>query len=284
MKSKVIAASLSKNKDLGKCNMTERIRIGIVPYMNAKPLIYGLECHKDSIELLFEVPSLLPGMLNNDRIDVALIPSIEYFRNGCFAIIPHIAIASHGAVESVKIFSKVPIANIQTAALDTSSLTSRALTRIILHGQYHLTPGYTQFNEQYNIAETRADAVLIIGDNAIKAADNGYVTLDLGQAWYEYTRLPFVYAVWVVKRGRKIPGLNELLLNSKKMGIQHIKEIAVSEAKRLNISFDTCLHYLTNAIQYDLEKEEIQGLKKFYQCAVAIELAPKGERVIFNDT
>jgi len=74
-----------------------------------------------------------------------------------------------------------------------------------------------------------------------------------------------------------------LLLNSKKMGIQHVKEIALSEAKRLNLPFETCLHYLTKAIQYDLGGEEIRGLKKFYQCAVSIELAPKGERVIFND-
>ncbi|MCF6149964.1 MAG: menaquinone biosynthesis protein [Candidatus Kuenenia sp.] len=263
--------------------MTKKIKIGVVPYMNAKPLIYGLEQHKDSIELLFEVPALLPGMLNNDSIDVALIPSIEYFRNGNYAIIPDIAIASHGTVESVKIFSKVPIANIHTAALDKSSLTSHALTKIILHGRYHLTPRYTQCNDRYSISDTEADAVLIIGDNAIKIADNGYVTLDLGQAWYEYAKLPFVYAVWVVKRGRKIPELNELLVNSKKVGIQHVEEIALSEANRLNLSFDTCFHYLTKAIQYDLDKEEIKGLKKFYQCAVAIELAPKGERVIFNE-
>ena len=84
--------------------MTKKLRIGAVPYMNAKPLIHGLDQYPDEIELVFEVPSLLPNMLNNDQIDVAIIPSIEYFRNGNYAIIPDISIASIGTVESVKIF------------------------------------------------------------------------------------------------------------------------------------------------------------------------------------
>ena len=67
--------------------MTKKLRLGVVPYMNAKPLIYGLNQQTDSIELSFEVPSLLPNMLNNDQIDVAIIPSIEYFRSGNYAII-----------------------------------------------------------------------------------------------------------------------------------------------------------------------------------------------------
>src|SRR5574337_933454 len=176
--------------------MTKKLRIGVVPYMNAKPLIYGLNQQRNSIELSFEVPSLLPTMLNNDQIDVAIIPSIEYFRSGNYAIIPDISISSCGAVESVKMFSKVPIQNIRTAALHKSSLTSCVLTKIILKERYHLSPQYTQWNKQYNISGTNADAVLLIGDNAMKVTDNEYVTLDLGQAWFEYTGLPFVYAVW----------------------------------------------------------------------------------------
>jgi hypothetical protein len=82
--------------------MTKKLRLGVVPYMNAKPLIYGLNQQTDSIELSFEVPSLLPNMLNNDQIDVAIIPSIEYFRSGNYAIIPDISISSCGAVDSVK--------------------------------------------------------------------------------------------------------------------------------------------------------------------------------------
>ncbi len=264
--------------------MSKKLMIGVVPYMNAKPLIYGLNHHTDSIELSFEVPSLLPTMLNNDQIDVAIIPSIEYFRSGNYAIIPDISISSCGTVESVKIFSKVPIHSIHTAALDKSSLTSCALTRILFQERYHLSPHYTQWNKQYDISRTDADAVLIIGDNAMKVTDNGYVTLDLGQAWFEYTGLPFVYAVWVVKRDRRIPGINKLLKTAKEAGIQSAKELATIESRRLQLTPERCLYYLTNSIRYNLGTEEIKGLQTFYQYAASLGLAPEGVEIVFNET
>ncbi|TVL99425.1 MAG: hypothetical protein CV087_18130 [Candidatus Brocadia sp. WS118] len=264
--------------------MIKKLRIGVVPYMNAKPLIYGLNQHRDSIELSFEVPALLPAMLNNDQIDVAIIPSIEYFRSGNYAIIPDISIASCGTVESVKIFSKVPIQDIRTAALDKSSLTSCALTKIILKEQYHLTPHYTQWNGQYDISGTPVDAVLLIGDNAMKVTDNEYVTLDLGQAWFEYTGLPFVFAVWVIKKGRRIPGINKLLKGAKEAGILCVKELATTESHRLQLTQERCLKYLTNSIRYNLGKKEIKGLQTFYQHAVSLGLAPEGVDIVFNET
>ena len=264
--------------------MTKKLRIGVVPYMNAKPLIYGLSQHIDSIELSFEVPSLLPSMLNNNQVDVAIIPSIEYFRNGNYAIIPDISISSVGAVESVKIFSKTPIRNIHTMALDKSSLTSCTLTKIIIRELYHLFPQYTQWNKQYDISDTDADAVLLIGDNAMKIIDNGYATLDLGQAWYEYTGLPFVYAFWAVKRDRRISGINTLLKNAKEAGIQSIKAIATAESQRLQFTQERCLNYLTNSIRYNLGKEEIKGLRTFYQYAISSGQVPKGVEIVFNDT
>lgn len=262
--------------------MAKKLRIGVVPYMNAKPLIYGLHEHTDSIELSFEVPSLLPTMLNNDQIDVAIIPSIEYFRSGAYAIIPDISISSYEAVESVKIYSKVPIQHIRTAALDKSSLTSCALTKIILKEKYHLSPQFTQWNKQYNISQTDTDAVLIIGDNAMKVFDNGYITLDLGQAWFEYTGLPFVYAVWVVKKNRRIPGINRLLKDAKEAGIRSVQALAVTESQRLQLTAERCLHYLTNSIHYNLGTEEIKGLQTFYQHAVTLGLAPPGVEIVFN--
>ena len=264
--------------------MTKKLRIGVVPYMNAKPLIYGLNQHRDLIELSFEVPALLPTMLNNDQIDVAIIPSIEYFRNGNYAIIPDISISSFGTVESVKIFSKVAMHNIRTAALDISSLTSCALTKIILKEQYHLSPQYIPWNKQYDISCTDKDAVLIIGDNAMKVSDNGYVTLDLGQAWFEHTGLPFVFAVWVIKRDRCIPGINKLLKSAKEAGIRSVKELATTESLRLQLTQERCLNYLTKSIRYNLGKEEIKGLQTFYEHAVTLELAPKGVDIVFNDT
>ncbi len=262
----------------------KKLRIGVVPYMNAKPLIYELSQRTDSIELTLEVPSLLPGMLNRNDIDVALIPSIEYFRNGQYAIIPDVSISSIGAVESVKIFSKVPLKNVRTVALDKSSLTSCTLTKIIFHELYHICPHYTSWNNRYDISCLDADAALIIGDNAMKITDNGYSTLDLGQAWFEHTGLPFVYAIWVVKKDHHIPGLNNLLKSAKESGIQLVKTLAATESQRLQLPPERCLHYLTNSIRYNLGKEEIKGLQRFYHYATLQGLAPKGVEIAFNET
>lgn len=264
--------------------MKKKLRIGVVPYMNAKPLIYGLHQMDDAIELVFEVPSRLPDMLNNGHIDVSLIPSIEYFRNGGYAIIPGISISSLGAVESVKVFSKTPLREIRTVALDTSSLTSCALTRIILHEKFHLSPQYTPWNGTYNVAGVDADAALIIGDNAMRVNGNGYVTLDLGQAWFDHTGLPFVYAIWAVKKDSHVPGINNLLRDAKEAGILAVKTLAISESQRTQFTREQCLRYLTRSIRYELGDEEIKGLGAFYQHAVSLGLAPEGRKIVFNNT
>jgi chorismate dehydratase len=149
---------------------------------------------------------------------------------------------------------------------------------------YHTSPQYTQWNNLYDISRIDTDAALIIGDNAMKVIDNGYITLDLGQAWFEYTGLPFVYALWVVKKDRHIPGLNNLLKNAKETGIRLVKSIAAAESQRLQLSQERCLHYLTNSIRYNLGNEEIKGLQAFYHYAVSLALAPKGMEIIFNET
>lgn len=262
----------------------KKLRIGVVPYMNAKPLIYGLNQEPDSIELSFEVPSLLPDMLNNDQVDVAIIPSVEYFRNSNYLIIPDISISSRGRVESVKIFSNVPMQDIRSIALDKSSLTSCTLAKIILERQYQISPQYTSWNKQYDISRTETDAVLLIGDNAMKITDSGYITMDLGEAWFEYTRLPFVYAVWVIKKDRRMSGINNLLRSVKETGIKSVKTIATAESQRLHLPYERCLNYLTNSILYDLGRDEIEGLRMFYYYAVSSGLASKGVDIVFNDT
>ncbi|MCF6159439.1 MAG: hypothetical protein E3K32_12925 [wastewater metagenome] len=260
----------------------KKLRIGVVPYMNAKPLIYGLSRLSNSIELSFEVPSLLPGMLDNNQVDVAIIPSVEYIRSGKYVIVPDISISSAGIVESVKLFSKVPVQEIRTIALDKSSLTSSMLTRIIIKELYHISPQYLSWNKHYDISRSDSDAVLLIGDNAMRVTNDEYVTLDLGQVWFEYTGLPFVYAVWAIKKDHHIPGINALLKDTKEAGIRSVDIIAAEEAQRLQLPYERCLHYLTHSIRYDLGKNEIKGLKAFYQHIVSSGPASKDMEIVFH--
>src|SRR5881409_2541171 len=112
--------------------MATPIRIGAVNYLNTKPLIYDLETLAPDAELLLDVPSRLADLLAEGRLDVALIPVIEYFRAGTYTIVPDIAIASRGPVLSVTLFSKAPWPEIRSVALDEGSRTSSALARIVL--------------------------------------------------------------------------------------------------------------------------------------------------------
>jgi chorismate dehydratase len=112
------------------------IRIGAVNYLNTKPLICDLERLAPRAELLLDVPSRLAELLADGRLDVALIPVIEYFRAGCYSIVPDIAIASRGPVLSVTLFSRMPWTEIRRVALDAGSRTSAALTQILLARRY----------------------------------------------------------------------------------------------------------------------------------------------------
>ena len=213
----------------------KKTKIGVVPYMNARPLIYGLENNK-AVELHFAVPALLSEMLRRGGVDVALVPSIEYFCDSHLLIIPDIAIASKGEVKSVKLL--VRNNPIERVALDTASNTSCILSRIIMSEKYRLAPAFTSWNASEEKLDSQADAFLIIGDNALKTNDVNCSSLDLGKEWQDMTHLPFVYAFWATKRGTKIPDLNDILQEAKAKGISKTDELAAIEAKRLGLTLE----------------------------------------------
>src|SRR5207244_10625590 len=114
--------------------------IGAVNYLNTKPLIHELEVLAPEAELVLDVPSRLADLLADARLDVALIPAIEYFRAGGYTILPNIAIASRGPVLSVTLFSRVPWQEIRCVALDEGSRTSAVLAQILLRKRYAVRP------------------------------------------------------------------------------------------------------------------------------------------------
>lgn len=258
------------------------IRIGVVPYMNAKPLICGLEKQPDKIDLSYNVPSALPEMLENDELDVILMPSVNYFRGTGYEIISGSSISSNGPVESVKLFIRTPsVEKIKVVALDKDSLTSCVLTKIILWKKYSLKPEFVTLDDKSKIYNEYADAFLIIGDNAMKIDDKDFLVLDLGLEWKELVGLPFVYAVWVTKEKSEFHGLGTILTDAKERGLKSLNEIANLESKRLKLGKEHCLKYLKESIKYDLGEQEIKGLKSFYNYAIEMGAANKGIKVEF---
>src|SRR6266545_331560 len=212
------------------------IRIGAVNYLNTKPLIYDLAELAPEAELLLDVPSRLADLLQQGRLDVALIPAIEYFRGGSYSVVPDIAIAGNGPVLSVTLFSRVPWPAIRRVALDAGSRTSAALTQILLRKKYGVTAEIQPLPLDKGAEDVDADAVLLIGDRAMRACLPGFAhAFDLGQEWYDWTGLPFVYAVWAVRAGADLGRVAQALAECKRRGLARAGLIAHREAPRLGL-------------------------------------------------
>ena len=178
-----------------------QIRVGIVNYINSRPLSRGLV--REGQEGGFSCESLPPAVIADrlaaGTLDVGLVPSIELARIPGLTVLPGLAIAATHEVRSVLLVSKVPIGEIASVALDENSRTSAALVRMILKDRYGLEPVFRPAHADIDAMLATADAALIIGDPALTVPREKYVVLDLAGEWLEMTGLPFVFAVWAVR-------------------------------------------------------------------------------------
>ena len=143
-----------------------RVRVGAVGYLNARPLVYGLD-HSPRFEVRYDIPSECARLLHEGATDIGLIPSIEYLRGGPYRIVPDLAIASCGPVASVAVFTTKPIADVSSIAMDTSSRTSVALTRVLCARQFKINPRFESRGPDLADMLAHCDAALIIGDKAL---------------------------------------------------------------------------------------------------------------------
>ena len=262
------------------------IRIGAVSYLNAKPLYHGLCEHAPHVVLSMDVPSRLAEQLAAGDLDVALIPSVEYLRGASlgYEIIPGFAIAAHGPVHSVKLFSRVPWGRIERLALDAGSRTSQVLARVWLDTEHHVRPARVEeLPLGVSVLESTADAVMVIGDRAMRVPrEPFYNVVDLGKAWHTLTGLPFVFALWVVRHGADLGDLPEALERSRAAGLAEAATLARNHGPRLGLDFATCYDYLTRILSYDLGEPEIAGLRQFAEMAARLGLAPEGVSLVFH--
>jgi chorismate dehydratase len=257
--------------------MDTPVRVGAVNYLNTKPLICDLEELAPNAELILEVPSRLADLLAEDRLDVALIPIIEYFRAGTYSIVPDIAIATRGPVLSVTLFSRVPWPQMRRVALDVGSRTSAALTQVLLHHRYGVRVEVIPLPLDRGAEEVEADAVLLIGDRAMRACLPGFpFAFDLGREWFDWTGLPFVFAVWAVRAGADLDGVEVALAEAKRRGLERAGQIAHREAPRLGLDAGFCRRYLQTLLCFDLGPHELAGLHHYYTLTCELGLARRG--------
>ena len=257
--------------------MRRTIRVGSVNYLNTKPLVEGLTDFAPEIDLSFDLPSRLADQLAAGDIDVGLIPVIEYFRGDNYTFIPNIAIASRGPVLSVTLFSREPWDRIRTVALDEGSRTSAALTQILLTRRHGNEPEFQPLPIDTPAEELNTDAVLLIGDRAMRACLPGFhYAYDLGWEWADWTGLPFVYAVWAVREGVDLGPVEAAFTRAKAHGLARSGAIAHREAPGQRVDPGYVRRYLANIIHYDLGPRELAGLRHYYALAADLGLAPSG--------
>jgi chorismate dehydratase len=262
-----------------------RLRLGAVEYLNARPLVYGLERHADRFDLRYDIPARCAALLHAGGIDVGIVPSIEYLRGDAYVAVPGVAIGSDGPVASVALFSHLPIERIRTVALDASSRTSAALFRVLCARHFGIAPEFHVMPPEPARMLAACDAALLIGDVALlfdhEAA--GVQKTDLGLAWQAYAGLPFVYAFWfgraALLTARDIDALREAC----RLGVEHAEEVArqhfPDEPERAAIG----ARYLRDNVDFGFAERELAGLTRFYRDAADLGLVPAFREPRFAD-
>jgi predicted solute-binding protein len=226
-------------------------RIGGLSYLNTRPLVYGIEDMVTPGE-----PARMADLMRRGQFDAAIVPVAEVLAHDEYDVLDGIAIAARGPVWSVFVAHRKPIQELRRVALDPASRTSEWLVRVILKFAYGVEPEYAM--------GAGDEASLLIGDQGIwfRHKNPGVPVLDLGEAWWKLTGLPFVFAVWAMPRGA-VPGrLGELLRKAKADGLAHIEEI-VQDTTEGTAEFRR--QYLTRCVGYDLGDAEKQGIRRFQQ-------------------
>jgi chorismate dehydratase len=250
---------------------TSALRVGAVNYLNTKPLIERLTDFAPRIELSLDLPSRLADQLAVCELDVGLIPVVEFFRGG-YSFVPNIAIGSRGPVLSVTLFSKVPWQQIRSVALDEGSRTSAALTQILLHKRYGVKPIVRSLPIDTPAENLDTDAVLLIGDRAMRACLPGYrFAYDLGEEWTAWTGLPMVFAVWAIRGGTDLGAAEAAFHKAKEYGLANAGVIAQRESAALGLDPGFCRRYLSNILRYDLGAAELAGMQKFRELAAELD-------------
>jgi chorismate dehydratase len=250
------------------------LRLGAVEYLNARPLVHGLEC-STQFSLRFDVPSRCAELLHRGEIDLGLIPSIEYLRGvEPYSIVPFVCVASCGPVASVALYTRRDPRDIRSIAMDTTSRTSVALVRVVAKHAYGIDPEPVPMTPDLDRMLARADAALIIGDNALLLdhAASMAQKIDLGEIWTTATGLPFVYAFWA--------GRPHVVTSADIVALQRARDAGQADLENIARAYfpgdaarqAVARAYLRDNIRYALGPEELEGLTTFYRYATELGL------------
>ena len=250
-------------------------RIGCVSYLNARPLIEGIDDHGAAI-VSRDVPSRLLHGLASGETDIALCPVIDYYRSDVpLDVVPVGGISSRGHTLTVRLCSRIPVNKISVIHVDSESHTSVALLRVLMDQMYGLRPRLAEYDAIKR--QTPAEAVLLIGDKVITRApdDRTYPhQLDLGEAWSFLTGLPFVFAVWMARRDTDLGDLPTVLGAQLRLNLDQLDSIADRYARSHDWPEDLAREYLGQIMSYTVGPAELEAIERFAEAASSLGIIP----------
>jgi chorismate dehydratase len=285
----------------------QKLRISIVQYLNTAPLVWGFTYgpFAGKYDLSFTVPSQCAEALRSGAADIAIIPAIEYQRIPGLAVLPDLAIASRNQVRSLLIVAKKPIEQVRSIALDRSSRSTQAMTRILAAQHWKIDPEFFEEEPDLRAMLDKTDAALLIGDPALRisiaiekksviapdgraicqAASLGIIgpeifhVYDVVGEWRKLTGLPAVMAFWAARPEIVTPDVLADFQASRKFGISQIAAIALDAAHELELPEPALETYLRQNIDFSLGEENRRGLEKYFQEAARLGLIPENRKI-----
>lgn len=279
-------------------------RLGVVSFLNARPLIAGLDTD-GRVELLYDVPARLPQWLDDGKVDAALVPMVDVLLSGGrYRVLSDACIACDGETMTVRIFSQVPPDRVQTLWVDGDSHTSVVLARLLWRQLYDRELALRRLDTRRDRLD-QLESVLLIGDKVVDPARGSYAyEVDLGGAWRQQTGLPFVFAVWATlsdgaterrgdeedvasgpRAGRGSSGnladLRALLCQARDRGVAQTAEIATTYGPELGWPVELAQRYLTRCLKFKLDARSIEGANRFGRLCAEADLVPPDAEILW---
>jgi chorismate dehydratase len=268
----------------------QRLRISAISFLNTAPLMWDFERGDAGadFDISYTLPAQCAAALRDGSADIGIIPAAAYATIPDLVILPGIAIASRRPVRSILMVSKVPLDRIQTVALDTSSMTSVALTKILFAKWWGAGKTFTPMAPDVESMLKAHDAALVIGDPALKIDRSRYLTWDLAEEWIRLTGKPFVFAFWALRQAalnHAPANLAEVFQRSRDNGLRPecLALIARDWAPRLGLNEGQVKSYLTENIYYYLDRACLEGLQLFYRYAAEVSALPAAPQLSFAE-
>jgi chorismate dehydratase len=274
-----------------------RLKISAISYLNTAPLLWDFEHDQAGagratdidFDISYTIPSACAEALGTGTADIGIIPAAAYATVPDLVILPDVAIAARRAVRSILLVSRSPVdplttdqwgEQVRTVALDTSSMTSVALAKILFAKWLGGAREYKPMAPDLEAMLGACDAALLIGDPALQVDRTRYFTLDLAEEWVARTGKSFVFAFWAIRKqalvGRNAVAIAEAFKKSRDHGLspKNLDAITQEWAPRLRLTIESVRTYLTLNIHYYLDPPCLEGLELYYQLGEEVGALP----------